>query len=104
MGVIEWIFQRVSNAVIILFGLWLLATLIMNGGMSQEALAGLLESGVARIVLFVVLLLAGVNSLLAGWQIAGDYAEKFGLNQPLMVWGTGVISAAYVVVGAMLLF
>ncbi|MEM1113443.1 MAG: hypothetical protein AAGI11_16130 [Pseudomonadota bacterium] len=103
MGVVEWIFQRVANVLIILFGLWLLLTLYLNGGMPQDTLDGLLASSAFRIYLLVTLLVAGLNSLLAGWQIAGDYAVKFGLNQSLMVWGAGAVSAAYVVVGAMLL-
>ncbi|AQA16990.1 succinate dehydrogenase, hydrophobic membrane anchor protein [Halioglobus japonicus] len=104
MGVNEWIFQRVSNLLIIAFGLWLIATVISSGGFTQEALAGLLGSTVFRVWAMVTLLFAGLNSVLAGWQIAGDYAEKFGINHGLMVWGTAIVSAAYVVIGAMLLF
>ncbi|MEM8547183.1 MAG: hypothetical protein AAGF46_03365 [Pseudomonadota bacterium] len=103
MGVKHWIFQRICNALIIAFGLWLLFTLITNGGMPEETLKQLMASTGFRIFALVTLLFAGLNSLLAGWQIAGDYAEKFGFPQPLMTWGGGVISAAYVVVGCMLL-
>lgn len=104
MGVIHWIFQRCSNAIIILFGLSLLAVVISNGGISQELLNQLLSTTWIRIFLLVTLLVAGVNSVLAGWQISGDYAQKFGLNHTVLVGIVTLISVSYVVIGLLLLF
>ena len=70
MGVKQWIFQRISNLVFVLFGLWLLVGLM--GGGETATLAALLSDGSTKVFLTVVLLLAGLNSVLAGWQIAGD--------------------------------
>ena len=104
MGVIHWIFQRCSNAVIILFGLSLLAIVISNGGISQDLLNKMLATTWIKVSLLVVLLVAGVNSVLAGWQISGDYALKFGLNHKLLVGLITAVSVAYVAVGLYLLF
>ena len=103
MGVKQWVFQRISNALIVLFGLWLLITVMSQGGISLEAIQASLGNASCRLALMVLLVVAGLNSMLAGWQIAGDYAEKFGINQNLMVGTCLVISAGYVAAGSVLI-
>ena len=102
MGVKQWIFQRISNALLILFGLWLLWSTI-SGGINYEFLQAALAGGYTQVFLFVVLVFGGVNGILAAWQIAGDYSEKFGLNQNLIVGLCTIVSLTYIVVGAKLL-
>ena len=102
MGVIQWLFQRLSNFVIVVFGLWLLATLA--GGIELATVGELLADGTTRVFLLVVLIFASLNSILAGWQIAGDYAHKFGINQNLMVGAGAIVSLVYLWFGVCILF
>ena len=99
MGVNQWIFQRISNLIIVIFGLWLLVFLASPGVINFEVLQDLKADTASVIFFLVTLILAGLNSILAGWQIAGDYAEKFGLNQKLLVSITAIISLSYIVFG-----
>ena len=70
--------------------------------LQNEVLPGLDNISI-KIFFSVTLILAGLNSILAGWQIAGDYAEKFGLNQKFLVSITAIISFSYVVFGGYLI-
>lgn len=101
MGVKQWLFQRISNAVFIIFGLWLLVALI---GGETTTLAALLANGTTQLFLAVVLVLAGLNSMLAGWQIAGDYAHKINVPSGVITAFAVVLSAAYIVMGLGLLY
>lgn len=103
MGVKQWLFQRLSNFIFIVFGLWLLLTLIGMGS-DQSGLTTLLSSGSTQLFLTVVLLFAGINSILAGWQIVGDYAHKINVSEGPLVILCAVISFTYVLVGMRLLF
>ncbi|MGB1191700.1 MAG: succinate dehydrogenase, hydrophobic membrane anchor protein [Pseudomonadales bacterium] len=104
MGVKQWIFQRLSNVAIVLFGFWLAYFLASPGHITFGTLNDLLNDQASVIFFTTVLILAGLNSILAGWQIAGDYAEKFNLNQCFLV-GTGtVVSLAYIAVGLFIIF
>ena len=47
MGVKQWIFQRASNALVVLFGLWLLATLI--NGVTSSTLNDALTGDISRV-------------------------------------------------------
>lgn len=102
-GVQQWVFQRVSNAVFIVFGIILLAT-ILTKGLTYEAINGLFASTGFKIYALVTLLFACANSILAGWQITGDYATKFNIPPCLMMGVTVVVSLLYLVWGGMLLF
>ena len=103
MGVKHWIFQRACNLVFVLFGAWLLISLLTGGLNSFEAANGLL-TGSMGVVLAVVLILAALNSILAGWQIAGDYASKIGVSEGLMTGIGAAVSVAYLVIGLGLIF
>ena len=103
MGINQWIFQRISNLTIVIFGLWLLVFLASPGVINFEVLQDLKADTASVIFFSITLILAGLNSILAGWQIAGDYAEKFGLNQKLLVSITAIISLSYIVFGGYLI-
>ena len=102
LGVKHWVFQRVSNALFVVFSAALAYTLAT--GLSYEGLTALFASVPVKIYLAVTLLFAFANSILAGWQIAGDYAEKFHINHSLMVSVTVIVSLAYTLVGLYLIF
>ncbi len=102
-GVQQWVFQRVANAVFIVFGIILLVNILTNG-LTYEALTGLFASMGFKVYALVTLLFAFANSLLAGWQITGDYAAKFNIPPCLMMGVTAAVSLFYLVWGCMLLF
>lgn len=104
MGVKQWIFQRLSNVAIIVFGLWLLYFIASPGDISHQTLLDLFSDQSSQTYLAITLVLAGLNSILAGWQIAGDYAEKFNLNQTLLVSFGTIVSIAYIAAGICIIF
>ena len=104
MGINQWIFQRLSNLAIVIFGLWLLVFLASPGIIEFNVLQDLTSDTPTLIFFSITLFLAGLNSILAGWQIAGDYADKFGLNQNLLVAIAVVVSLTYIALGMYLLF
>ena len=99
MGVKQWIFQRVSNFVIILFGLWLLGILAGAEQITASTISTILADGTTRLFLIVTLVLACLNSMLAGWQIAGDYAQKVGLSDAIFTWFGIIVSLGYLACG-----
>jgi len=103
MGVKQWLFQRASNLVFVVFGIWFFVSLLGGDFQSYETLAGLMSSLTARFFLGVVLLLAVLNSVLAGWQIAGDYAHKINTSQSLIVGFVVIVSAIYLLFDGSLL-
>tara|TARA_B100000767_G_scaffold242092_1_gene238946 strand:- start:573 stop:890 length:318 start_codon:yes stop_codon:yes gene_type:complete len=104
VGINQWIFQRLSNLAIVIFGLWLLVFLASPGIIDFNVLQDLTSDTPTLIFFSITLVLAGLNSILAGWQIAGDYADKFGLNQNLLVAIAVVVSLTYIAFGMYLLF
>ncbi|MBT8138126.1 MAG: succinate dehydrogenase, hydrophobic membrane anchor protein [Gammaproteobacteria bacterium] len=97
MGVKEWLFQRTSNLLFVVFGLCLLVALLR--GASIASLDEWLAGGSSRIFLIVVWVFACFNSVLAGWQIAGDYAPKVGLSVNLVSGIIALVSLAFLVLG-----
>jgi len=104
MGVKQWIFQRLSNVAIVVFGFWLVYFLASPGAITPQTINDLFSNTASLIYLTITLVLAGLNSILAGWQIAGDYAEKFNLNQTFLVSFGTIVSVAYIAVGFCILF
>ena len=101
-GVQQWIFQRISNAIFVIFGIVLLKMIISNG-LTYEALTELFSATTFKVYAVTTLILACFNSVLAGWQITGDYAAKFSIPPCLMMGVAIVVSAVYLVWGLMLL-
>jgi len=102
-GVQQWIFQRVSNVVFIIFGVVLLKV-ILTQGLTYDNLNALFATTVFKAYALITVLFAGANSILAGWQITGDYAAKFNIPPTLMMGVSIIVSFLYVVSGATLLF
>lgn len=101
-GVKHWLFQRFSNFMFIVFGVGLLCTLM--SAPDYPSLVSLFDNALLQLFLFVVLLLAIANSVLAGWQIAGDYSEKFNVSQNLIVGLVAVIGLVYLITGLKVIF
>jgi succinate dehydrogenase / fumarate reductase membrane anchor subunit len=102
-GVQQWVFQRVSNAAFVVFGVVLLVN-ILSHDLTYEGVNDLFSSLGFTLYALVTLLLACVNSMLAGWQITGDYAEKFNIPPCLMMAVTVLVSLFYLIWGLILLF
>jgi len=81
-GVRQWIFQRTTNVFLVIFGLVLLVNAF--SGISYESFTALMGAGWFRALALVTLILGCLNSVLAGWQIVGDYAKKFHLPEKLL--------------------
>jgi len=103
MGVKHWLFQRTCNFIFVLFGVWLLISLIGGSFSSYESLNSLITGG-SKFILLAVLILAVLNSILAGWQIAGDYAHKINLPSAALTGFGVIVSLAFLVVGIGILF
>lgn len=99
-GVQQWIFQRFSNIVILVF-IAVLAT-AMLGELSYEALSSLFAQTWFKVYLTITLIFASLNSILAGWQIAGDYAHKISLPSWVLT-GFGVLVTMIYFITALLL-
>jgi succinate dehydrogenase hydrophobic membrane anchor protein len=103
-GIRQWLFQRLSNALIISFGIGLLYTLIAADGLSYGSVSAFFSGGLVTSYLAVVLVFSCVNGVLAGWQIDGDYTAKFGLPKNMITIIAIVVSLIFLVYGLMLLF
>lgn len=103
-GVKQWVFQRVSNALIVTFGIALLYVFLSQDGLSYASLKALVTNSGFTYYLAFVLLFSCVNSVLAGWQIDGDYSKKFGLPANSLTVVAFVVSTAYLVYGLKILF
>ncbi|WIO75495.1 succinate dehydrogenase, hydrophobic membrane anchor protein [Porticoccaceae bacterium LTM1] len=101
-GVRQWIFQRVSNALFVLFGIVLLK-LLLTTEFSYEAVTALVNNSTFQIYALITLVFACLNSVLAGWQIEGDYSKKFGIPSKLITTVVAVVSAGYLYYGIKLL-
>ena len=82
-GVRQWVFQRVANVFLVVFGAFLIMTFAK--GLSYESLVSLTSSSGFKMFALVTLILGSLNAILAGWQIVGDYATKFGLSDKLLM-------------------
>ena len=100
-GVQQWIFQRFSNVVIIVFAL-VLATSICTG-LTYESLTSLFAQAWFKIYLIFTLIFATLNSVLAGWQIAGDYAHKANLPNWVLTGLGIVVTLIYFILALMLI-
>jgi succinate dehydrogenase hydrophobic membrane anchor protein len=101
-GVQQWVFQRISNVVFIIFGIVLLNTIVSNG-LTYSALTALFATSAFKVYAATTLVFACVNSILAGWQITGDYAVKFKIPPCLMMGVTVLVSLTYLVWGVFLI-
>jgi succinate dehydrogenase hydrophobic membrane anchor protein len=98
-GVKHWVFQRIANALFVAFGIALLCVFLSNDGMTYESLTALLQNSGWKWFFIVVLILACVNSVLAAWQIDGDYAKKFGIPQQVITITALLVSILFLYFG-----
>ena len=90
-GPIDNLFQRISNSVIILYAAFLVLWLVSQAGISYDSWSALFNTGWFKVFSVITLVLACLNSLLAGWQIGGDYIKKVPFS-----WFGGVFTLGYV--------
>ena len=103
-GVKQWVFQRITNALIVTFGVVLVFIILSGKASTYESLVELFKVGGLVYYLGIVLILSCINSVLAGWQIDGDYSRKFGLPAGLLTISCAVVSLIYLVYGLKTLF
>lgn len=103
-GVKQWIFQRLSNALIISFGIGLICMLMVDDGLSYASINDYFTGFAFTLYLAVVLVFSTINAVLAGWQIDGDYTAKFGLPKNLITIIAIVVSLGFMVYGLSILF
>jgi succinate dehydrogenase / fumarate reductase, membrane anchor subunit len=103
-GVAQWKFQRCANLLSVIVVVALLVLTCSGHFSSYDALMGLVDSGVFKVVALISLVVFSLNSILAGWQIAGDYAAKINVSGSLVTLIIGLISVAYMVAGVCILF
>jgi len=102
-GVKQWVFQRIANALFVSFGICLLCVFFGSDGLSYENLKAVVVDWKWYFV--IVLVFACINSILAGWQIDGDYAKKFGLPSNIVITlGAVLVSVLFLFYGLGLLF
>lgn len=101
-GVKQWLFQRVSNALFVTFGICLVCVLWSTDSLTYDGLTALLASW--KWYFAIVLILACINSVLAAWQIDGDYAKKFGIPSMVITVSALLVSLVFLFYGLGLLF
>lgn len=80
-GTKQWVFQRVSNLLIILYSL-LMAVLFCTIPLNDfDAVHTLLGQTWFKALSSVCIITFSINSVIAGWQIAGDYVQGTLLNK-----------------------
>ena len=101
-GVQQWIFQRFSNIVILIF-IAVLATTLSND-LTYEALLSLFGQTWFKVYLTITLIFASLNSVLAGWQIAGDYAHKINLPGWVLTGFGVLVTLVFFISGLLLIY
>jgi len=101
-GVKQWVFQRIANALFVSFGICLLCVFLSSDGLTYEYIKT--EVANWKWYFVIVLVFACINSILAGWQIDGDYAKKFGLPSNIVITlGAVLVSLIFLFFGLRLL-
>ena len=90
-GPIDNLFQRISNSVVIVYAAFLVLWLVSQSGVSYDSWSALFGAGWFKVFSIIALIFACLNSLLAGWQIGGDYIKKVPF-----AWFGGVFTLVYV--------
>ena len=97
-GRTEWLFQRVANVSIVLWGAVFIALLLCMQGTEFVDLQAIFAPLWFKLYTSITLLVISVNSVLAGWQIGTDYVKAAAINRIFMAVCI-VVSAAYAVAG-----
>lgn len=102
-GVTQWLIQRFCNAMIVTFGVALVLFFLTNETITYQTLVATFKEGFLKYYLVLVLVLSCFNSVLAAWQIDGDYAKKFNLPALLITALTAIVSIVYLGFGLKLI-
>ncbi len=94
-GIREWVFQRISNVVIFAYGIFYILMVMSLGDASYSEWVAMHSGAVFKIVSSIALIVAMLNSVLAGWQIGTDYTQK------VAVPGFGFIFHAFYIIGSL---
>ena len=80
-GTKEWIFQRVANLAIVLYGLVFVALVAGMDTVDYASWKALYDAAWFKLYSSLTLILVCLNSILAGWQIGADYIKEDGTNK-----------------------
>jgi succinate dehydrogenase / fumarate reductase membrane anchor subunit len=80
-GTKQWVFQRLCNALIVAVTVLLVVMLFMSPVDSYQAFSALFSATWFKLLISLCLVLFTLNSILAGWQIAGDYIKAPFVNK-----------------------
>ena len=94
----EWIFQRVSNLSIVLWGALFVVQLFLMTQANYAEFQAIFAPLWFKIYTSITLLIICTNSVLAGWQIGTDYVQKAAFNGVFM-FVCKSLSAAYAIAG-----
>lgn len=75
-GVREWLFQRFSNVLIFVFAGVYIGSILSMDSIDYATWSAFHTATWFKVFASVTLVIAMVNSLLAGWQIGTDYTQK----------------------------
>lgn len=75
-GIREWVFQRISNVVIFAYGIFYILMVMSMGDVNYSQWVAMHSGTMFKVVSTIALVIAMLNSLLAGWQIGTDYTQK----------------------------
>ncbi|MEM8593917.1 MAG: succinate dehydrogenase, hydrophobic membrane anchor protein [Pseudomonadota bacterium] len=103
-GITQWKFQRVANVTCIIAAVALVAMLWCGSITSHDELRALFAPIWIKLFFAIALIIACINSVLAGWQIAADYAGKINVSEKTLVIIVAVVSIVYALYGLKLIF
>jgi succinate dehydrogenase / fumarate reductase, membrane anchor subunit len=102
-GVYEWIFQRTTNLLIVIYGLIVASHFLSEATADYGTMVALFNQGWFKLFNLLMIVIACLNSVLAGWQIAGDYLNKHSELNKLFMWVCTIVTFVYLVFGVSLL-
>ncbi|NQZ33540.1 MAG: succinate dehydrogenase, hydrophobic membrane anchor protein [Oceanospirillaceae bacterium] len=80
----EWLFQRLSNLSIVLWGIVFIVQVLLMADTGYAAWQGIFAPLWFKLYTSITLLIISLNSVLAGWQIGTDYVKKACVNRIFM--------------------
>lgn len=90
-GTKHWVFQRFSNLYIVLYSAFILGFIAFSPVTNYHELVGLFDNASVKVFSSIGVFLFALNSVLAAWQIAGDYIKPRLLNT-LFTGGCALVS------------
>jgi succinate dehydrogenase / fumarate reductase membrane anchor subunit len=83
-GTREWVLQRISNLMICVWGLIFILSILFMDNADFASWQAVFEPLWFKLLTSLVLVLAALNSVLAGWQIGTDYVKAPSVNRVYM--------------------